>query len=78
MLKIRVIPLLLLKGGGFYKTVRFANPTYLGDPINIVRIFNDKEVDEVFVADIGATSAGSGRARLRPRRFASCALRCRS
>ncbi|HEY6213190.1 MAG TPA: AglZ/HisF2 family acetamidino modification protein [Vicinamibacterales bacterium] len=60
MLTTRVIPFLLLKGAGLYKTVRFAAPTYLGDPVNIVRIFNEKEVDEVFVADIGATPARRG------------------
>jgi cyclase len=52
----RVIPCLLLSGGGLVKTVRFKNPTYLGDPINIVRIFNDKEVDELILLDITATS----------------------
>lgn len=56
MLRTRVIPCLLLKGNGFYKTTKFKNPVYLGDPINILKIFNDKEVDEIFVLDIGATS----------------------
>jgi len=42
------------------KTVRFASPTYVGDPINAVRIFNDMEVDEIVVLDIGATSDGTG------------------
>lgn len=56
MLRTRVIPCLLLKGNGFYKTTKFRNPVYLGDPINILKIFNDKEVDEIFVLDIGATS----------------------
>jgi imidazole glycerol-phosphate synthase subunit HisF len=60
MLKTRVIPFLLLKGHGLYKTVKFADPTYLGDPVNIVRIFNEKEVDEIFVADIGATRQSAG------------------
>lgn len=55
MLRTRVIPCLLLKGNGFYKTTKFKNPVYLGDPINILKIFNDKEVDEIFVLDIGAT-----------------------
>ncbi len=51
----RVIPCLLISGGGVVKTVRFRNPTYVGDPINILRIFNDKEVDEILVLDIDAT-----------------------
>lgn len=49
----RLIPTLLLSGGGLYKTVKFENPRYLGDPINAVRIFNDKEVDEICLLDIG-------------------------
>lgn len=56
MLRTRVIPCLLLRGNGFYKTTKFKNPVYLGDPINILKIFNDKEVDEILVLDIGATS----------------------
>jgi imidazole glycerol-phosphate synthase subunit HisF len=55
MLKTRVIPCLLLKGTGLVKTVRFKNPTYIGDPINAVKIFNDKEVDELVFLDISAT-----------------------
>lgn len=55
MLQKRAIPCLLLKGRGFVKTVRFRNPVYLGDPINIVRLFNDKEADELIVLDITAT-----------------------
>lgn len=53
MLRPRVIPVLLLKGAGLYKTVRFKDPTYVGDPLNTVRIFNDKEVDEICILDIG-------------------------
>jgi cyclase len=56
MIRTRVIPCLLLKGQGLVKTIRFKDPTYLGDPINIVRIFNDKEVDELTFLDITATS----------------------
>jgi len=55
MVLTRVIPCLLLKGRGLVKTVRFKDPTYLGDPINIVKIFNDKEVDELLFLDIAAT-----------------------
>jgi len=58
MLRARVIPVLLLKDGGLVKTVRFKRPTYLGDPINIVKIFNDKEVDELILLDITATLEG--------------------
>jgi len=55
MLRTRVIPCLLLKGRGLVKTVKFKNPKYLGDPINVVKIFNDKEVDELVFLDITAT-----------------------
>jgi cyclase len=54
MLRTRVIPCLLLRGSGLVKTVRFRDPTYVGDPINAVRIFNDKEVDELILLDIQA------------------------
>jgi cyclase len=56
MIRPRVIPALLLQGQGLVKTVKFKNPVYLGDPINIVRIFNDKEVDELVFLDITATN----------------------
>lgn len=55
MLRTRVIPTLLLRGEGLVKTVKFRNPRYIGDPVNTVRIFNDKEVDELFLLDITAT-----------------------
>lgn len=55
MIRPRVIPCLLLKNEGLVKTVKFKDPKYLGDPINIVRIFNDKEVDELIFLDITAT-----------------------
>jgi len=60
MLIERLIPCLLLQSGGLYKTVRFKAPTYLGDPVNAVKIFSDKEADEIVVIDIGATAAGQG------------------
>ena len=47
MYRARVIPCLLLSGERLVKTVRFRQPTYVGDPINAVKIFNDKEVDEL-------------------------------
>jgi cyclase len=55
MILPRVIPCLLLKNRGLVKTTKFKDPKYLGDPINIVRIFNDKEVDELVFLDIAAT-----------------------
>ena len=51
---VRIIPVLLLENKGLVKTVRFKNPVYIGDPINAVRILNDKEVDELVFLDIGA------------------------
>jgi cyclase len=58
MLRARVIPCLLLKGSGLVKTVRFADPKYVGDPINAVKLFNDLEVDELVILDIMATREG--------------------
>ena len=58
MLKHRVIPCLLLKNGGLVKTLKFKEPKYVGDPINGIRIFNEKEVDELIVLDIEASKAG--------------------
>lgn len=56
MLRPRIIPCLLLRNRGLVKTVHFANDKYVGDPINAVRIFNEKEVDEIIIADIDATT----------------------
>lgn len=58
MLRARIIPCLLVHQRGLVKTRRFREPTYVGDPVNTVRIFNEKEVDELFVADIDATVEG--------------------
>lgn len=58
MRRYRVIPSLLLRARGLVKTVRFRNPTYLGDPVNAIRIFNEKEVDELVFLDIEATING--------------------
>lgn len=55
MLKHRVIPCLLLSHSGLVKTRQFSEPTYVGDPINVIRIFNEKEVDELMVLDIDAS-----------------------
>jgi cyclase len=58
VLKHRVIPCLLLHDRGLVKTTRFAKPQYVGDPVNAIRIFNEKEVDELVVLDIEASTAG--------------------
>ncbi len=55
MIAARVIPCLLVSDGGLVKTRRFRDPVYVGDPINAIKIFNDKEVDELVLLDIGAT-----------------------
>lgn len=62
MLSHRVIPCLLLSQsrGGLVKTLKFGKPKYVGDPINAVKIFNEKEVDELMVLDIDATREGRG------------------
>lgn len=59
MLQARVIPCLLLKNKGLVKTVQFKDARYIGDPINAVRIFNRKEVDELVFLDITATPGNS-------------------
>lgn len=58
MLRPRIIPCLLIHDNGLVKTVKFRDPTYVGDPINAVRIFNEKEADELMVLDIDATVRG--------------------
>ena len=58
MWRPRIIPCLLLKNKGLVKTVRFKDPTYIGDPINAVKIFNDKQADELVFLDITATNEG--------------------
>ena len=60
MLRPRIIPCLLVKDGGLVKTQKFDQPKYVGDPINAVKIFNEKEVDELIVIDIDATAEGRG------------------
>lgn len=55
MLRPRITPCLLVHNGGLVKTVGFGSPKYVGDPINAVRIFNEKEVDELIILDIDAT-----------------------
>ncbi len=56
MLRPRITPCLLVRNGGLVKTVQFEDGKYVGDPINAVRIFNEKEVDELIVLDIDATT----------------------
>jgi len=60
MLKNRVVPFLLVRDHGLVKTRQFDVATYVGDPINAIRIFNEKEVDELAIFDIGATAGGLG------------------
>ena len=55
MIGIRVIPCLLYKGTGLVKTVKFRDPVYIGDATNAIRIFNEKEVDELMLLDIEAS-----------------------
>jgi imidazole glycerol-phosphate synthase subunit HisF len=56
MLRPRIIPCLLVQDKGLVKTINFTDPKYVGDPINAVKIFNEKEVDELIVLDITATT----------------------
>lgn len=58
MLRTRVMPCLLVRHGALVKTTRFATPSYVGDPVNAVHIFNEKEVDELIILDIDATPEG--------------------
>ncbi len=55
MLRTRIIPVLLMRNKGLVKTVKFGEGKYIGDPINAVKIFNDKEVDEIVILDIDAS-----------------------
>lgn len=58
MIRARVIACLLLHGHGLVKTKKFKDPVYLGDPVNAVRIFSEKEVDELVILDIDASREG--------------------
>lgn len=60
MRRVRVIPVLLIDKGKLVKTVKFRKPNYIGDPVNAVKIFNDKEVDEIILLDISATNEDRG------------------
>ena len=59
MLRPRIIVTLLISNGGIVKTTNFKNPKYIGDPVNVVKIFNEKEIDELFVVDIDATKTNA-------------------
>lgn len=59
MFRPRIIPVLLYKTGGLYKSIRFKDHKYIGDPINAVRIFNDCLADEIIILDIEASKKGS-------------------
>ena len=74
MLRPRIIPCLLVHDDGLVKTVAFKDPKYVGDPINAVKIFNEKETDELAVFDIDATSRGS---EPNFRMIANLAVECR-
>jgi cyclase len=60
MYRPRVIPILLLSGPKLIKTYKFKNPSYVGDPINAIKIFNEKEVDELIILDIDASKKNTG------------------
>lgn len=60
MRRVRVIPTLLIQNGGLVKGKNFKNHQYVGDPINAVKIFNEKEVDELAIIDISATKHRKG------------------
>ena len=55
MIRARIIPCLLLRGHGLVKTKKFKDPVYVGDPVNAVRIFSEKEADEIVILDIDAS-----------------------
>jgi cyclase len=59
MLQTRIIPFLLIKNGKLVKTVKFKKPEYIWDPVNAIKIFNEKEVDEIIVLDISASIKNS-------------------
>ncbi|MCX7979104.1 MAG: HisA/HisF-related TIM barrel protein, partial [Bdellovibrionaceae bacterium] len=60
MRRPRIIPVLLIRGSGLWKTVKFSGGKYIGDPINAAKIFNDSEVDELIVIDISQDAATRG------------------
>lgn len=60
MIRKRIIPVLLIdKKDALVKTIEFKKPIYVGDPVNAVKIFNDKECDEIIILDINASKKGN-------------------
>lgn len=57
MLETRLIPVLLIHKGALYKTIKFRKPVYVGDPVNAIKIFNEKEVDELIILDIDSSKS---------------------
>ena len=55
MSRTRIIPVLTIMGNRLVKTVKFKNPNYIGDPLNAIKIFNEKKVDELVILDIEAS-----------------------
>jgi cyclase len=60
MFRSRLIPIILIENRGLYKSIKFKNHRYIGDPLNTIRLFNDKEVDELIILDIGARKSTKG------------------
>ena len=58
MYRARVIPCLLIRGHGLVKTKKFKDAVYVGDPVNAMRIFSEKEADEIVVLDVDASRLG--------------------
>jgi len=56
MTNYRTIPIILIKGNGVYKSINFKKLNYIGDPLNTIKIFNDKGADELIILDINATN----------------------
>ena len=71
MKRFRIIPILLIQKGGLVKSVKFAHHKYIGDPINAVKIFNEKGVDEIAIIDISATAEKRGPNLLQIKELAS-------
>ena len=74
MLRPRIIPCLLVHRGGLVKTQAFKEPKYVGDPINAVKIFNEKEADELIVLDSGSTDDTGSRMRISSRKLGGKAI----
>jgi cyclase len=75
VLRPRITPCLLIRNGGLVKTVQFTDDKYVGDPINAVKIFNEKEADELIVLDIDASAKGGAAPNVKL--IAQFAVECR-